>query len=545
MKQENIQGNIQGNIHSTLESKGDCEKNKNSSPSPSSVKINNLSKGLLSDNLNKGLLSDSFSKDYRWNKPNPRVRGLKALTGLTQVNPDVRGLSFEQGNNQVNTLIEDKITKGYKINKKWSKGLASGLLMTLIIVTSSLIPNTGVKATTVDDLRELSNQERLSERYTAKQIAEISAKYKSLNDNNKVAKYFDLDEVKRQNKIIKSKLKEQNKTIEVKSEQLKTRISQDIQPTEVIDLLEGVRKEVDKLETLEQPQAELSVRYKKNTYEEAYKDVLATLAELESYKNIGYLGKELHSPVITKDNFERFNIQAPFGYRHGKKDLKVTSKVYLNKGIDLAVSKSDKIRTLWEGKITSIKEQADGYEIQVASHKNLRVIYRGIKNPPSSVSVNKTIKDKAYIGKGNGNKLHLEIILDNKATNPIYFFGRGKGEILRNYILENPKDEYIVKMSNLIPLIKDSTKARIKILAKREKLESEMEKKGQYWGDKNKQMKKADKGEVQAYLKEGYDKPSPTGGIAKLGDNSEQKGSKGATNGTEASKESIKNEEGN
>lgn len=408
---------------------------------------------------------------------------------------------FEESTDSINSTDHEIAKKfsTYRYNKH--------CLLTTAIVISLLTPTTISKAETVDDFRELSLQQRLSEKYTEADISEIESNYKSIEANNELSKYFNLDEIKEQNKQIKKQKKDAKSLVEETNTAFTQSLESDALPSEVLERKEELSKAITAYNDVEKPHSELQVKYKKNTYKELYEDVLATLAELESYKDIGIIGEDLYSPVIN-----RFQIKRPFGYQRTSEANKTTIN---NKGLNLKAKKGTLIQNMWKGKVTDIyTTKQEGTVVEVTHHKNLKTYYKQLAKKSIKVKKNQTVNQYTLLGKTNKkNYLHLEVILDQKAINPIYFFGTTGANALRDYV-DASRDPLVREMRTLPPKIKDGTKEYLKKKGKQAKEQKELQNSGRYKIERTPENTvKSDtksKDEVKAYLKDGFTAPAPT-----------------------------------
>lgn len=309
------------------------------------------------------------------------------------------------------------------------------------------------QSATIDDIRELLGQKRLSETYTPEEQEEIISKYTEVEEHNKFILAYDNEHVIRLNKEIAREKKELESSLDNKIYETIKLIDSKALPSEIISTRSEVTNILHDISKIRDEQDILDSDVVENKFTDEYNTLMKHLARLEYDKSneLGDIGATLKSPLL-----DSFLVKLPFGYNLNT----ATNQVQFSRGIDLEVVHSPKVHVVWNGIVESIEgSQKQGYMVTVTHGDGLRTRYGNL----DTVTTTKGAKLVQYseIGtvksKGSRNYVHFEVSLDARDVNPIYFFGEKGANALNNFIITST-DPFHQEMRSIVYEIKKDPK---------------------------------------------------------------------------------------
>ena len=376
-----------------------------------------------------------------------------------------------------------------------------------VLVTSTYLfvfplqGNLNAKATTIDDLRELSGYQRVDSLYTPEQQAKILMEYTLISNHNRVAKMLNASNPIDINKTIKKDKKNLNKRIDLLNQALNTAFERGLSVSDVIKLKTDLGNLVYERDNLAEERPILKMKVKKNPYAKKYRTIVGNIEEVKSYKKIGVVGNNLLSPVKTG-----FVTLTAFGYR-----IDANGGYSEHRGVDLKARKGDKVVSAWNGVVSSIKKdkkKGSGYSVTVKHDKELMTVYKHVDK--LKVRTGDKLKQYDNIGQVSGNKeklpshLHFEVIIDDTPVNPMFFYGNRGYKSLENYIMKTD-DILSDAMKELLPRIKKNADSDKSPSLKSNSFDSKDTVKF------NRGKSSKSKGSVEVYLDKNYGMPKPKG----------------------------------
>lgn len=341
----------------------------------------------------------------------------------------------------VDYLIKSNLKTGLKV-------LTTVTCLSAVCLTPSYV----VKATTIDDLRELSGAQRVDAMYTASQQAKILMEYTLIENHNNVAKMLNASNPMDINKIAKTKRQVLNSQIKEKKRQLEKAFKDGASVTSIMSLKSELSNLEYSLEGVAEERPILKMKVKKNPYKSKYFDIVGNIEEIKKYKKIGIVGNNLMSPVKTG-----FVTMTAFGYRLDK-----NGGYSAHQGLDLSGREGDTVLNTWNGVVSSVtknKGKKTGYTVKIRNDKNLDTVYRYVKGLKVSKGDKVSQYDKLGYLSQNKEKLkphlHYEVLIDGFPVNPVFFYGDRGYKSLENYIMRTD-DELSDVMKDLLPRIKQN-----------------------------------------------------------------------------------------
>ena len=305
------------------------------------------------------------------------------------------------------------------------------------------------QSATIDDVRELLGQKRLSETYTPEEQEEIISKYTEVEEHNKFILSYDNDHVVKLNKEIAKEKKKLESSLDKKIYETIKLIDSKALPSEIISSRAEVTNVLHEISKIREEQDILDSKVVENRFTDEYNTLMEHLAKLEYDKanELGDIGATLKSPLL-----DSFLVRLPFGYNLNT----ATNEVQYNRGIDLEVVHSPRVHVVWNGTVDSIEgSESQGYTVTVTHGDGLRTRYGNL----DTVTTTNGAKLVQYgeIGtvksKGNRNYVHFEVALDAQDVNPIYFFGQKGANALNNFIIAST-DPFHQEMRSIVYKIK-------------------------------------------------------------------------------------------
>lgn len=361
--------------------------------------------------------------------------------------------------------------------------------------------NLMVKASTIDDLRELSGYQRVDSLYSLDEQSKILMEYSTISNHNRVAKMLNASNPIDINKTIKNNKKSLNKRIELLNKALDTAFKRGLSVSEVLKLKTDLGNAVYQRDNMAQERPILKMSVKKNPYVSKYNNIIGNIKEVKSYKKIGIVGNNLLSPVSSG-----FVTMTAFGYRIDK-----NGGYSAHAGVDLKAPKGDKVTTAWNGVVSSItknKKKNTGYTVTVKHDKDLMTVYKYVDKVKVTAGKKVNQYDSLGVVSSNGEKvanhLHYEVIIDGTPVNPMFFYGNRGYRSLENYILST-NDILSDAMKELLPRIKKNADADKSAPLQSNSFDPKDEVKFKRDGGTKQ------KGSVEVYLNKKYSLPKPKG----------------------------------
>lgn len=370
-----------------------------------------------------------------------------------------------------------------------------------IVVLTTLLSNSSVNATTIDDFRELMGEDRLGDRYTEEQQNYIISQYNSIVKHNTLANLVNSYDPTSDNKELNKRREELEQSIRVESSEL----VKVFESGESVDEILKIKATISNLKfiqsQLQEEKEKVTIEVMKNDMVEEYKNVVAIVKEVSNYKEVGIIGNLLLSPLQ-----DSFVLTSPYGYR-----VHPTSGGYeMHKGVDLKASLGDKVYTTWKGTVTATYEsEKGGKTIEVTHDKGLKTRYLHLNDilvsTGQQVNQHDLIGTVGNTGEVTGAHLHYEIIVDDKPVNPVYFFGNKGAKALNNFIMVS-EDPIVREMSKIVTNIKLAPKSILEEMKNAKKSNVPGEKKEVNYEREG----VVPKDSVEVHLKKGHSMPKPS-----------------------------------
>jgi murein DD-endopeptidase MepM/ murein hydrolase activator NlpD len=330
----------------------------------------------------------------------------------------------------VNNLRRTRKSRVLKNKKKSKLKVLSAVSFTIVLTLSgSLTTN----AATIDDLRDLLNQPRTDQKFSAAEQYKIELEYTKIESHNRVAKMFssvagiDLD-----SEVTKTRL-ELEKEATIKKEVLLTSFSSGLPVESIVVVKSDLSNLQYKLSRLKEKGVELTLEVIENTWDEKYTEMMSIWKEIEGYQNIGDVGIALKSPVRGS-----FSISSVFGQRISP----INGVDSTHNGLDLRGAIGTDVLSTWKGTVSNVYESARGGKTIEIDHGNrLKTRYLHLSEtlvvPGQPVSQYDLVGKVGDTGEVTGPHLHLEVIIDGVPVNPVYFFGAYGANALKAYASGN------------------------------------------------------------------------------------------------------------
>lgn len=305
------------------------------------------------------------------------------------------------------------------------------IISAVFIIFIFLMSDVTATAATIDDLREIIGDKRITDENLQSELKTIIYRYrqtgykKQLIDLLETMGDFGYEDTL--NKLIVQK--------DNSLEKLEKSFSSNEKEEVIIEKLNSSLTALKELGALKEPDSYIIERFKEQDDEKAYKYAASVLNSKDDTFDIGDVGEGLVFP--TKDSYKL--------YRAFGKNAIITSDIkYMNnRGIDLYVASSPQegfkaeIISQFNGTVKSIEKKGKSkYRITIKHGSSLITTYEYL----SEVVVNKGDKVKQYelLGFAYGETLHFETILNTVSINPLLMYGDLGKQIYDEWYGANP-----------------------------------------------------------------------------------------------------------
>lgn len=369
--------------------------------------------------------------------------------------------------------------------------------------------NSVVNAATVDDIRELTGEQRMDEIFSGLEKRRIMLEYTKIENHNRIARMF----AQTKNIDVTSEAIKEREKIISEIEKQRDMLLNSFSSGQSIDDILAVKSNLDNLEykesRIKKVGDEIELKVIPNTFADDYNRLMKTLKEISSFKELGDIGVDMESPVRGM-----FELLTPFGMRLNP----VNKTKEMHWGIDLVGTQGQDVLAAWNGVVSSIDTtEEDGNIIEIDHGNGLKTRYANLG--AIKVKVGQKVKQYDEIGSVGSivedaePHLHFEVHLNGKPINPIYLFGSNGANALKEY-LSMVEDEMYADMRPLLASIKDRPRWLEKKLEEEKKTKEMEEIEAMLGEDEDEPVTyeksgEVPKGSIKVRLAKGYKMPNP------------------------------------
>lgn len=334
-----------------------------------------------------------------------------------------------------------------KKNKKYDLKKWAGISLAVLVLTSQ---NYIVKATTVDDMRELSGSRRLDSIFTPSQQREIELEYNKVLVHNKFALMFQESADITLFPDAEKDYLEFKKKVDKKKSEFEEAYFEGADTERIFALRAELSSLEYQLNTMRRKNQDLTMEVIPNKWASSYQKLVDIRKTLSKERNIGYVGSLQRSPVV-----DSLLVSNHFGSRWG--DGVMQNGVH--KGVDLVAKQGTTVVSAWSGTISDISVTKDGGNTVTITHDK-GLVTRYMHLDKVTVKKGQSIRQYTPIGLSGKTgavttpKLHFEVWVDNKPVDPLSFFGEGGRNALKVYQSSLP-DVFFTDLRKTIRGIKD------------------------------------------------------------------------------------------
>lgn len=302
--------------------------------------------------------------------------------------------------------------------------LTMRVLAVALSISISAFNSTGVKACTIDDLREYLGLARSTEDEYMDNIIAVINSYDLIETHNELVSIINSNGY---NYKDSSSLDELVEEIETKEKEFQHLIKNGGDISEIKGVLNELENMKKNYEMVEESVGDVKpIKYKKNVYKEEYEHVLKLLANIDDKTYIGELGNKIQLP--TSRNPELIE---PFGKVKNGDEIQNRKSIRIREGINGSTAICS-----MPGDVESIIKKDKKYTIRIEVTPLLYLEYSGLETV--TVEEGQEVMIGYPLGGVSGKKsFNFKVELDEVAINPVLLFGRTGWNMYNSWKIHN------------------------------------------------------------------------------------------------------------